>query len=276
MNRNRLLLIGVLALAIGGFVSMIVYRAMKMKVASVKEANTTVVVAAQDIPVGQKLSAKDMRGVKLPGGDLPIGYYSNPADIEGRGVIQSIAKGEFILPNKLAAPNAGAGMPSLIPPGMRAVSVRVNEVVAVAGFVVPGTRVDVLVSGNPSGANEPLITTLLENIEVLAAGQRLERNANGEPQTVPVITLLVSPEDAQKLTLASNEGHIQLALRNPLDTNQEDVPLLKTAALYKGAVSAAPAPSRAKGRRAAPAGPPPSSVYVVEMIRGDKRDVTKF
>ena len=165
-------------------------------------------------------------------------------------------------------------MPSLIPPGMRAVSVRVNEVVQVAGFVGPGTRVDVLVSGNPTGSNEPVITTLLENIEVLAAGQKMERNASGEPQTVPVITLLVSPEDAQKLTLASNEGHIQLALRNPLDTNQEDVPLLRNAALYKGGVLPPPTTAKAK-RRAGPVAPPPS-VYVVEMIRGDKRDVTKF
>jgi pilus assembly protein CpaB len=276
MNRNRLLLIGVLALAVGGFVSMIVYKAMKVKVAQVKEANTSVIVAAVDIPVGQKLTAKDLREIKLPGADLPAGYYTSSAEVEGRGVIQSIAKGEFILPSKLAAPNAGAGMPSLIPPGMRAVSVRVNEVVAVAGFVVPGTRVDVLVSGNPTDAKEPVITTLLENIEVLAAGQKLERNANGEPQTVPVITLLVSPEDAQKLTLASNEGHIQLSLRNPLDTNQEDVPLLKNAALYKGgALAPAPTPGRAKVRRGTPTVAPPS-VYVVEMIRGDKRDVTKF
>ena len=275
MNRNRLFLIGVLALAVGGFVSMIVYNAMKVKLHQVKEANTSVIVAAVDIPVGQKLTAKDLREVKLPGADLPAGYYTSSAEVEGRGVIQSIAKGEFILPSKLAAPNAGAGMPSLIPPGMRAVSVRVNEVVAVAGFVVPGTRVDVLVSGNPTDAKEPVITTLLENIEVLAAGQKLERNANGEPQTVPVITLLVSPEDAQKLTLASNEGHIQLSLRNPLDTNQENVPLLKNASLYRGALAPAPAPSRAKVRRGTPTVAPPS-VYVVEMIRGDKRDVTKF
>jgi len=275
MNRNRLLLIGLLALTVGGFVSMVVYKAMKVKVASVKEANTSVVVAAADIPVGQKLTAKDMREIKLPGADLPVGYYSNPAEIDGRGVIQSIGKGEFILPSKLAAPNAGAGMPSLIPPGMRAVSVRVNEVVAVAGFVVPGTRVDILVSGTPKEANEPVITTLLENIEVLAAGQKLERAANGEPQSVPVITLLVSPDDAQKLTLASNEGHIQLSLRNPLDSNQEDVPILRNAALYKGALPPAPAAGHGKTRRG-PAAVPPPSVYVVEMIRGDKRDVTKF
>jgi len=275
MNRNRLLLIGLLALTVGGFVSMVVYKAMKVKVASVKEANTSVVVAAADIPVGQKLTAKDMREIKLPGADLPVGYYSNPAEIEGRGVIQSIGKGEFILPSKLAAPNAGAGMPSLIPPGMRAVSVRVNEVVAVAGFVVPGTRVDILVSGTPKEANEPVITTLLENIEVLAAGQKLERAANGEPQSVPVITLLVSPDDAQKLTLASNEGHIQLSLRNPLDSNQEDVPILRNASLYKGALQPAPAAGHGKARRSGPVVPPPS-VYVVEMIRGDKRDVTKF
>src|SRR5262249_59085664 len=102
--------------------------------------------------------------------------------------------------------------------GMRSVSVGFNEVVAVAGFVVLGTRVDVVLRGNPGGNSENQTTTVLENIAVLAAGQKLERNAAGEPQSVPVITLLVSPEDAQKLTLASQEGRIQLALRNPLDT----------------------------------------------------------
>src|ERR671934_2758336 len=163
MNRNRLLLIGILALGVGALVSYMVYSTLRRTVASVREANTQVVVAAADLQVGAKLEDKDLREIKLPGGDLPSGYFQNKADVLGRGVILPISKGEFILPAKLAAENAGAGLPSLIPPGMRAVSVRVNEVVSVAGFVTPGTRVDVILTGNPVGSNQPLTTTVLEN-----------------------------------------------------------------------------------------------------------------
>jgi pilus assembly protein CpaB len=278
MNRNRLLLIGILALGVGALVSYMVYTTLRRTVATVKQANTQVVVAALDLQVGSKLEDKDLREIRLPGADLPQGYYQNKADVLGRGVVVSIAKGEFILPGKLAAENAGAGLPSLIPPGMRAVSVRVNEVVAVAGFVVPGTRVDVLLTGNPTGTNEPLTTTVLENVEVLAAGQKLQHSAQGEPQSVPVITLLVSPEDAQKLTMASNEGRIQLTLRNPTDTSEENLAVLRDSSLYRVGPAPDPRPSRTRVRRvaAAPKPAPAPSMYVVEMIKGDKRDVAKF
>jgi pilus assembly protein CpaB len=278
MNRNRLLLIGILALGVGALVSYMVYTTLRRTVATVKQANTQVVVAALDLQVGSKLEDKDLREIRLPGADLPQGYYQNKSDVLGRGVVVSIAKGEFILPSKLAAENAGAGLPSLIPPGMRAVSVRVNEVVAVAGFVIPGTRVDVLLTGNPRGTDEPLTTTVLENVEVLAAGQKLQRSAQGEPQSVPVITLLVSPEDAQKLTMASNEGRIQLALRNPLDTSEENLAFLCVFSLCGGASPPPdPQPTRTRVRRAAAPKPAPApSMYVVEMIKGDKRDVAKF
>jgi len=179
----------------------------------------------------------------------------------------------------LAAENAGSGLPGLIPPGMRAVSVRVNEVVAVAGFVVPGTRVDVLLTGNPGAGGEQQTTTVLENVAVLAAGQRLERNSAGEPQATPVITLLVSPDDAQKLTLASNEGRIQLTLRNPLDTRQEELISVRTTSLYRGGlpVAAPPPPKASKTKRVAtPTAPPPPSVYQIEVVKGDKREDQKF
>ncbi|HKU23436.1 MAG TPA: Flp pilus assembly protein CpaB [Terriglobales bacterium] len=279
MNRNRLLLIGILALGVGALVSYMVYTTLRRTVATVKQANTQVVVAAIDLQVGARLEDKDLREVRLPGADLPQGYYQNKADVLGRGVVVPIAKGEFILPSKLAAENAGAGLPSLIPPGMRAVSVRVNEVVAVAGFVIPGTRVDVLLTGNPRGTDEPLTTTVLENVEVLAAGQKLQRSSQGEPQSVPVITLLVSPDDAQKLTMASNEGRIQLALRNPLDTSEENLAVLRDSSLYRvGGPARDPQPTRTRVRRvaAAPKAAPAPSMYVVEMIKGDKRDVSKF
>jgi pilus assembly protein CpaB len=276
MNRSRLLFIGVLALALGAFVSFVVYKNMMSKTNANNEPGAEVIVAANDLQVGSKLMDGDVRQVKVPTSVLPPNYFRNKSQVLGRGVILPVQKGEFILPSKLAAENAGAGLPSLIPPGMRAVSVRVNEVVAVAGFVVPGTRVDVLLTGNPTGGNEPQTTTVLENVAVIAAGQKLERNAAGDPQTTPVITLLVSPDDAQKLTLASSQGHIQLALRNPVDTKKEDIAAMKANGLYRNLNPTAP-PPRPKVVRApkTEAAPPPAG-YKVEVIRGNKKDETKF
>src|SRR5579864_7470914 len=223
MNRSRLLFIGFVALALGAFVSFVVYKNVLSRSNASNEPGSDVIVAAGDLQVGSKLQDGDIRMVKVPASVVALNSFRTKSQIIGRGVILPIQRGEFILPSKLAAENAGSGLPSLIPPGMRAVSVRVNEVVAVAGFVIPGTRVDVLLTGNPRGTDEPLTTTVLENVEVLAAGQKQQRSSQGEPQSVPVITLLVSPEDAQKLTMASNEGRIQLALRNPLDTSEENL-----------------------------------------------------
>src|SRR5437667_5331860 len=172
MNRTRLLIIGFLALALGAFVSYTVYNQLQAKRGN-NDPGVDVVVAAGEIAIGAKVEDKDIKVMKFPAANAPPGYYSKPRQVLGRGVILPIQKGEFILPSKLAAENAGSGLPALIPPGMRAVSVRVNEVVAVAGFVIPGTRVDVLLTGNPMGANEPQTTTVLENVAVIAAGQRL-------------------------------------------------------------------------------------------------------
>ena len=130
------------------------------------------------------------------------------------------------MPTKLAGENAGSGMASLIPPGMRAVSVRVSDVIGVVGFVMPGTRVDVLLlTGNPTSGSEEQTTTVLENVAVIASGQKLDRSSSGEPQNTPVITLLVSPEDAKKLTLACSKGRIRLILRHPQQQPMPDMPL---------------------------------------------------
>jgi len=196
------------------------------------------------------------------------------------GGLLAIGKGEFLLPSKLAGENAGSGLPSLIPPGMRAVSVRVNEIVSVAGFVTAGTRVDVLLTGTPVGSSEPQTTTVLQNVAVIASGHTLERTSTGEAQSTPVITLLVSPDDAQKLTLAQSEGRIQLSLRNPLDTRQDEVAASNARGLYKGgtpvvAQATVHAP-RTIVRKAEPA-PPASTGVSVEVYQGDKKpDVVKF
>lgn len=278
MNRTRLLMIGFVALALGAIVSYSVYRTLQTRTGGDAPPGVEVVVAANDIPVGAKVGETDAKLVRFPAGDLPSNAFRLKTSVVGRGAILPIAKGEFFLPNKLAGENAGSGMQSLIPPGMRAVSVRVNEVIGVAGFVVPGTRVDVLLTGNPSGAPDQQTTTVLENVAVIATGQKLERSTAGEPLVTPVITLLVSPDDAQKLTLATTQGKIQLALRNPLDTKQQELASVSTGSLYKG--SSAPAPVAAPRPRStkrvvtqAPSGP---SFYTVEVIKGTKKEEQKF
>src|ERR1700688_1451331 len=163
MNRTRLLMIGVLALALGAFVSLLVYKNLQGRGASNTEAGSDVIVAANDIQVGARIEEHDVRTAQFPASGLPGGAYSKRSQVLGRGVISPIAKGEFILPSKLAPENAGSGLPALIPPGMRAVSVRVNEVVSVAGFVGPGTRVDILLPGPPNGSSESKTTTALQN-----------------------------------------------------------------------------------------------------------------
>jgi pilus assembly protein CpaB len=276
MNRTRLLMIGALALGLGLVASLFVYKNLQSRTVSA-EPGIDVIVAADDLQVGARVEEHDIKIIRIPVSDLPPGAPRKRSDVLGHGVIIPINKGDFILPTKLAGENAGSGLPSLIPPGMRAVSVRVNDVVAVAGFVTPGTRVDVLLTGAPggSGGTEEETTTVLQNIAVLASGHTLERTATGEAQNTAVITLLVSPDDAQRLTLASQQGKIQLALRNPLDTKAEEFPASSSRALYKG-MPPPPAPvvthaavhhtSEVKPAQV----PLPNTGISVEVFEGDK------
>jgi len=277
MNRNRLLLIGAVALVLGAFVSFSVYKNLQSKTGSRAVPGEDVIIAASDLQVGAKIGEKDIKIIHFPTADLPAGCFRTPSKVIGRGVVLPIMRGEFILNNKIAGENAGSGLPALIPPGMRAVSVRVNDTSSVAGFVLPGTRVDVLLTGNPEGSSEEQTTTVLENVAVLANGSRLERNSSGEAQATPVITLLVSPDDAQTLTLATNQGHIQLALRNPTDTKQQELVGVKARSLY-GAAPEPPKPGpRPVSKHAAPPAPPPvSTAYTIEVYKGDKKEETKF
>ncbi len=274
MNRTRLLMIGFLAVAIGFLASVYVYKSLGK---GGGDAGIEVMVAANDLQVGQRIDEHDIRIIRINPADLPPGAPRRRSDVLGHGVIVPISKGEFILPNRLAGENAGSGLPSLIPPGMRAVSVRVNEVVSVAGFVTPGTRVDVLLTGTPAGGSDEETTTVLQNVAVLASGHTLERTSTGEAQTTAVITLLVTPDDAQRLALASS-GHIQLALRNPLDTKQQDVAAFNARGLYKMAAAAAPARAPVHHVQTAKATPPPpaSTGVSVEVYQGDKKpDIVK-
>jgi pilus assembly protein CpaB len=281
MNRSRLLLISGLAIAVGLLVSASVYNKLRAGLGASNEPGVNVVVAADDLQVGTKLGDNDVRVLRFPQSTVPPGAYGSKDKVLNRGVILPISKGEFILPTKLASANAGSGLSSLIPQGMRAVAVRVNDVVSVAGFVQPGSRVDVMSTTSSGASGERLTTTVLENVAVIAVGKSLSRSTGNESptssQSASVITLLVSPDDAQKLALASQEGRIQLALRNPLDTHQGTVGPTKASALYPGA--AAPSTeTKARVRKVAvkTAPPPPPRPYSVETIHGNKRDESKF
>jgi len=274
MNRTRLLVIGVVALALGAALSFFVYQGLQAKMAPQK-VGVDVVVAANDIQVGAKIADRDLKVVKYPPEDLPPRVFHTKTSALGRGTVLPIGKGEFVVPDKLAAENAGAGLTTLIALGMRAEAVRVNDVTAVAGFVVPGTRVDVLVTGNPTGSSEPQTMTVLQDVAVLATGQRTERSATGEPQNASVVTLLVSPEDSEKLALASQEGRIQLVLRNPLDTNQEKAAAIRKRSLFGGAMSA---PHSAKIMRVkqAPTQAPEPEKLEIDIFRGTQKETIQL
>ncbi len=234
-------------------------------------------VASKSLQLGTRVDSDNLRLISWPADEPVVGAFTRIEDCAGRALITQVAANELILDGKLASKESGAGLPATIPQGMRALSVAVNDVVGVAGFVMPGTMVDVLVtgkiSGGQSGSEQSVTRTILENIRVLAAGQKIEQDREGKPQTVPVITLLVSPEDAGKLAMASTEGKIQLALRNTIDTKKVDPPSVMEAALFSGVAPAAPKHTGPIVRTVAPAAPSP---YVIEVITGNKRENKSF
>lgn len=276
MARIRVFIVLALAVAAGGTFAYGTYQYMQNVPKSVSATSiptSAVIVAAQDLQIGAALRQEDLRAIQWPSNAVPAGSFGKPEDLIGRGLIMPVMTNEPFLPSKLASKEAGAGLPPVIPEGQRALSVRVNDVVGVAGYVLPGTRVDVVATVNPT-QNQIDVTSkvILTNVQVLAAGTRIEQDEKNKPIQVSVVTLLVNPDEAEKLTLASTEGKIQLALRNPLD---------KTAPLTYGIKPAVLMGTGAPVRRVASAStqrkpqlqvaPAPAPAPTVEIIRGDKR-----
>lgn len=210
-----------------------------------------VVVAAQALEMGSVIKAESVKLVRMPEPLVPKGGFSKREDVLDRPVISPIQPDEPILEARLAIRGSGGGVAPLIPPGMRAISVRVNEVVGVAGFVLPGMRVDVLVTGRPSGHEDTMTNTVLQNITVLSVGQTLQVDAKSQSIKAPVVTLLVTPLQAEAVTLADNQGHIQLVLRNSTDHQQPETAGWQVSQLF-GQVRREATVSRAS-RPAAPA-----------------------
>jgi pilus assembly protein CpaB len=281
MNRNRALIALVVAIVIAVLAARYVYRQFQQASAVKPLPTTTVVVAARPLALGTPLTPQDLSLITWPANTPLPGSFTRIQDCVGRSIITPISKNEPILESKLAPKEAGAGLPAAIPVGMRAVSVRVDDVVGVSGFAMPGTMVDVMATGTPQGGGDSLTRTVIQDVRVLAAGQTVEQDQQGKPKTVGVVTLLLTPEQADQLTMVSTDSRIHLALRNTIDTNiVKAAPVFKSALLLGGAEpvhfggggGGKPRPRR-KLEPEKPAGPAP---YVVEVIRGDKKTDQTF
>jgi pilus assembly protein CpaB len=278
-------------MAIG--VTFFTYRALRDRLQP-PEDMTQIVVAAQSVALGSRLAEADLRLAPWPRAVPIAGSFQKISDIVGRGVVVPMIPNEPVLDSKLAAVGGGAGLTAAIPEGMRAVGVKVNDVIGVAGFVLPGSRVDVVVSGSPNKNGEvEMSKVILENVLVLAAGQNVTSDVNGKPQNVQVVTLVVTPEESQKVALASVDGKIQLALRNPLDLARLDPQAQHRDSLYgvstrKPEPDPKPTAGKTPARRVVPAPTPalptpapqpvaaPAPKFALQLIQGGKTENVIF
>lgn len=280
MKQKRFVLVLILALVSGGLAGLLAlnYLGERTPIAAAEAPKRQVVVAVRDMPLGSVVTERDIRLVDWPAGAVSANYFSAPSEVVGRGLITPVAADEPLMRPKLSSFEEGGGLPILIPEGMRALSIRVDQVVGVAGFVIPGTRVDVLLTLEPKEGSRQVETTtqlILQDIRTLAAGQTTTRDAEGTPQTVSVVTLLVDPEQAEKLTLASGEGRIQLALRNTLDGDTVSTPGIRVSSLLDPSARPSTSGRRVPVRRSTPSAPA-SQDAVVETIRGGQRTLSTF
>jgi pilus assembly protein CpaB len=287
MNK-RVISVLLFALAVSAGASYLLYHLIVAQMSSsAKAAETHVLVATRNLQTGELIKDTDVKMGDWSG-PVPQGSLARSDDAVGRGVIEPIYAGEPLVDTRIAPRGAGAGLAAIIPSGMRAVAVHVNDVVGVAGFVTPGMHVDILIAGNPPGNTGvgTLTKTLLQNIEVLSAGQNIQKDAEGKPVSVGVMNLLVTPEQAEILSLASNETRIQLVLRNPTDKEVVKTPGTAIAYLFNGN-ERAPAAPKVPVKRVAVAPkpapvvavppPPPERVAItVEVIHGTKKSEAKF
>ncbi len=251
-----------------------VYRAIQTRpVIQVPVASRFTVVASKTVPLGTQLTADMVRVAGWPA-DAPVsGGFEKPEEVLGRGVIAQLVENEPITESKLAPKGSGAGLGPAITPGMRAVSVRVNDVISVAGWVLPNSRVDVIVTLKP--ATETISRIVLSNVKVLSTGASIDTNLQREGKATqnPLVTLELTPADAERVSLASTQGQIALALRNPLDLDKVDTTGARLAGLL-GAPAPEPVKTTVKGQTrvvAAPPPPPPPKPLTIEVIAGNQR-----
>src|SRR5215468_2435693 len=262
MNRSRMFVLAVIAFTVALGVTFFTYRVLRDRLQPPDDMSQIVVVA-QSVSLGSRLTEADLRMAPWPRAVPLQSSFRKISDVVGRGVVTPMIANEPVLDSKLAPTGSGAGLTAAIPEGMRAVGVKVNDVIGVAGFVLPGSRVDVLLSGSPNKNGDlEMSKVILENVQVLAAGQNVTSDANGKPQQVQVVTLVVTPDESQKLALASADGKIQLALRNPLDLARKNPDAVRREALYGSSFTPSAAPKTVVVRTVAPRMPAPPVAVV--------------
>lgn len=305
MNRNRMLVLAAVALLMSGAVTYLAYRVLQARIQP-PQATTKIVVAAKKLELGYRITKDDVRLADWPKSTPLEGSLDKIEMVVDRGTVTSLLANEPVLESKLASKEAGAGLMAVIPEGMRALSIQVNSVIGVAGFVLPGSRVDLILTAVPPkdvrGAKEEEMASkiILENLEVLAAGQNVQRDIEGKPQTVQDVTLLVTPDQAQRVALATGDGRIQLALRNPMDKKAAEPSLVLRSSLYTGPTMGDAEPGdralpekpvvrtmapkskssqrqkAAKSELVAAAPLPQRKIIEVELIQGIKRSKNSF
>lgn len=242
----------------GGF-SYLVFQRLE-NAAAERPKTTKIVAAAKDLRQGIPLTAEDIVMIEWPEDLVLAGSVTKAEQVVGRPLMIPISERRPILDRDLAAPGSGIGLTVKIPQGMRATAVRSNEIVGVAGFLYPGSHVDVLATYTPPGGSIPVTQTVLQNVEVLTTGTATEPDPQGKPQTVNVVTLLLNPEDSQSLQLISNQATIQFVLRSGVDTEKVTVPPTRLDQLMMGyRPPAPPAPVR-PAPKPAPRNPDPPKV----------------
>jgi pilus assembly protein CpaB len=291
MNRTRIVMVFGVAVLLGLLASLGVYRFLAQKGRMAEQARLQtvgIVVASGDIPLGSTITADQVAIAAWPKDRYPKDALSDVKSVAGKVAMREFVRGEPVVESKLVPTQQVGGVLSLkIPPGMRAFSVRVDEVVGVGGFIVPDARVDVIVTTSGAGREEEQISKIvLENIQVLAVGQIMEQikeQKGSKPAAVHTVTLAVLPEDAEKLALASNDGRIQLVLRNFADAGKVRTPGITKGRLLSS-LRDAPAstemtvdrPKKKRPEKRAVAPPVERKKFVVEVIRGSKRSEEVF
>ena len=270
MKTGRLGIALLMALVVSLVVTFFLYNRIKRQYGNTQLMK--IVAAAKPLDTGTPLAAGDLSLMDWPSNAPLDGTFHKPEELIGRIVMYPIAYKEPIRDGLLAAPGATVGLTAKIPDGMRAVAVVTNELNNVSGFLFPGSHVDVLVSLRPDNGKDPMTTTVLQNVQVLSTGEKLQPDPNGKPQNVKVVTVLLAPGDAEKLLLASNQGTVQFVLRNASDQAQ---PATRPVNLKDLQGSAPTAPLVAK-RAAAPAPPKTASAYEVDTYDGTKKSTVKF
>lgn len=282
MTRHRpLIIVSLIALLLAGLASWAAYNYLKNETEKAKAANERgeVVVASANLPVGTRLDATHLTVSAWPKGNIPPGSFTAPTQLVGRTLVRQIATGDLITEQKLmpAEGTPGAGvMTYLVPRGHRAVTVGVNEVAGVAGFLSPNNRVDVVLTTTPPGATEPLTKIVLQDVPILAIGQMTEQK-DGKPVVVPTVTMDLTPDDAERLVLASTRGPLQLLLRNIVDT----APVISTGATIRkvlgGTTAAPPRVASVRNRKARSADKPVQPrLYTIELIKGNSKSIKEF